>query len=142
MFRPERNITRAEFTAIAARYNRLNDGSATSFTDVPQNHWAYGVIASVYAKGWITGYPNSEFKPENDITRAEAITIINRMLNRKLHKDDVPESLHNQFSDLPASHWAFADVIEASVTHDFEHKSNGYEKWIKYNPHHTVKGPD
>jgi hypothetical protein len=86
----------------------------------------------VFAQGWITGYPDGQFKPDNNITRAEAITIFNRMLERKLLAADVPASVRSIFRDLTAAHWAYADVIEASMTHEYELKANGFENWVKW----------
>ncbi|MDR2712658.1 MAG: S-layer homology domain-containing protein, partial [Clostridiales bacterium] len=131
-FKPNQKITRAEFTAIVARFDDLLTGTAAPFKDVPQNHWAYKYIVSSYSNVWIIGYPDGTFRPSADITRAEVVTIVNRMLGRALDKSDVPVSLNSLFIDLSPGHWAFADLIEASIEHDFEWKDNGYETWTNW----------
>jgi len=131
-FKPNQNITRAEFVTIIARINGLAGDSSNPFSDVTSTHWAYESILSVYAKGWINVYPDDTFKPENNITRAEVISIVNRMLGRKLHVDDIPADLLNLYPDLSIDHWAFADFIEASATHGYDRKPNGYESWINW----------
>jgi uncharacterized repeat protein (TIGR02543 family) len=128
-FMPEQNITRAEFTAIAARFLEPDENYGDTFTDVPDDHWAYDYIATASSKGWIEGYPGGKFEPENDITRAEVVTIINRMLERKVAEEDVPQQYVSLFSDLSTDHWAFANIIEASVEHEYTRKDDGYEIW-------------
>ena len=66
------------------------------------------------------------------IKRAEAVTIINRMLGRRVNTKDIPKELYDLYSDATNKHWAFADIIEASVTHDYTRKENGYEAWREY----------
>jgi len=113
-FKPEQGITRAEFITVVSRFNNLVPDES-SFSDVPESHWAHGYIAIAYNREWIIGYPDGSFKPNNKITRAEAITIISRMLGRKVNLDDIPIILYTLYSDLPESHWAFAYIIDASA---------------------------
>ena len=80
-FMPRADITRAEFAAMATRFANITEGSKT-FTDVPKDHWAYDVIQKAAEAGWISGYPDGSFKPDQPITRAEVVSITNRMLNR------------------------------------------------------------
>jgi hypothetical protein len=131
-FRPDQNITRAEFAAVASRFDDLKKAAGNPFIDVRPDYWAYENILSAYSKGWVDGYPGGDFKPQGAITRAEVVAIVNRMLGRRLDKDGVPKTLYVMYSDLTTDHWAFADIIEASASHEYERKDDGYETWTKY----------
>ena len=131
-FRPKQGITRAEFSTMVSRFDNLQSSSSNPFDDVKEDHWARDYIISSYMKGWISGYPGNTFLPDNNITRAEAVKIINYMLGRGIKKDDVPVELHTLYSDLPTSHWAFAEMIEASVGHDYARGLDGYEKYTEF----------
>jgi uncharacterized repeat protein (TIGR02543 family) len=128
-FRPEQNITRAEFTAVASRFDDMRSDVEDAFVDVPKGHWAHDTILSAYAKGWISGYPGDIFLPENAITRAEVVAIVNRMLGRRLRFEDVDPKYRALYPDLAPAHWAFADMIEASVAHRYERGTDAYEIW-------------
>ena len=131
-FRPNQPITRREFAAIAARYAGNIDTWRT-FRDVPSTDWAYTLINRVGGAGWITGYEDNTFRPNNLITRAEVVAIVNRMLNRKADKAYVDNNLmksKHSFIDNLRSAWYFYDVHEAAVGHAFERQPNGVdEKW-------------
>ena len=128
-FRPGNTITRAEFATIISAINELPQTKRNAFPDV-EGHWAVGYINSVAEKGWVSGYPGGAFMPENNLTRAEAVSVLNRMLNRRIETQDIP-AWASGFDDLPADHWAYAAIIEASYGHEFERKPNGFELWIK-----------
>ena len=131
-FRPNQPITRREFAAIAARYAGNIDAWRT-FRDVPSTDWAYTLINRVGGAGWITGYEDNTFRPNNLITRAEVVAIVNRMLNRKADKAYVDNNLmraKETFVDNMRSAWYFYDIYEAAVGHAFERQPNGVdEKW-------------
>lgn len=139
-FRPKQAITRAEFLAIAERFKPLQAGSKT-FMDVPQNHWAYEIIKKGASAGWINGYPDGKFRPENSITRAEAVKISNKMLNRNgdksfidLHQDQITTHL-----DITKDHWAYYDLLEATVSHNYIRAQDGVEEvWKNYQQNFTV----
>ena len=135
-FRPNQPITRREFAAIAARYAGNIDTWRT-FRDVPSTDWAYTLINRVGGAGWITGYEDNTFRPNNLITRAEVVAIVNRMLNRKADKAYVDNNLmrsKHSFIDNLRSAWYFYDVHEAAVGHVFERQPNGVdEKWNRVN---------
>ena len=80
-FHPNATVTRAELATMAARFYQLSSGTL-NFTDVPVGHWAYQYISSAVTKGWVAGYPDGTFKPDSSITRAETITLINRVIGR------------------------------------------------------------
>jgi len=126
-FKPSQSITRAEFATIASRFDDLDLEIINPFIDVPSSHWAHTYVVSAYSKGWISGYPGDIFLPDNNITRAEVVKIVNCMLGRGIEKKDVPSEFNTLYNDLTTGHWAFAEIIEASVEHDYERKENGYE---------------
>ena len=86
-FHPNAAITRAEFAAIAARFDNDGDKTAAKFSDIA-THWAKDEISIAYNNGWITGYPDGTFGPQRDITRAETMTLVNRVLNRQPETED------------------------------------------------------
>lgn len=127
-FWPEQPVTRAEFAAIASRFDNLTESGSNIFYDVTADHWAAKYIGSAYAKGWIKGYADESFKPENFISRAEVVTIINTVLNRKIELVDIPADA-SQYNDLSSLHWAYCDIIEASSEHKYTRGANGSEIW-------------
>ena len=128
-FKPNDKITRAEFTAVVARYNSLTDTTST-FEDV-SGHWAAGYIGSVTNKGWINGYPDGTFKPEKDISREEVATMVNKMLDRKVDKDGLNNLGIKNFKDLDNSSWSYFDIVEASNSHKYVRRTLGdiMENW-------------
>jgi hypothetical protein len=113
-FKPDAQITRAEFAAIISRFDEsASADAAVRFSDVPASHWAFALIDNAAENGWLGGYPDGTFKPQNMITRAEAVTAINKMLNRELSEADIPSDVP-VYTDLNASHWAYAALIEAT----------------------------
>ncbi|MDR2296225.1 MAG: S-layer homology domain-containing protein, partial [Clostridiales Family XIII bacterium] len=113
-FKPNAPITRAEFAAIISRFDASQDEAGEArFSDVTQSHWAFKEIDNAAEKGWVNGYPEGTFKPQNAITRAEAVTAINNMLIRELTAADVPADAP-RFTDLAEGHWAYTDIIEAA----------------------------
>ena len=127
IFSPNQPITRAEFAAVASRFDNLATTSGNAFPDV-EGHWAIDYINSAYAKGWVGGYPEGTFKPQQNITRAEVVKVVNTMLNRKIHLEDIPAGI-KQFTDIEG-HWAYTDIVEACNDHDFTRKNDGYELWV------------
>lgn len=111
-FRPGKTITRSEMAAIIARVKALSNPVANDFRDA-RIHWASAAIAQVRAAGYMFGYPDGTFRPNQPITRAEAVAVINRMLERgPLYGMDKPS-----WRDVPAHHWAYHDIEEASQDH-------------------------
>lgn len=129
-FAPDRAITRAEFTVIAMRFAELDTSGQNIFSDVNTTDWFYDQVVGSIQYGWITGYSDGTFRPNNTITRAEVTTITNRMLGRiadTQYVDGHADSLRH-FSDVTGSHWAYYHVMEAANTHDYE-KSGSQEIW-------------
>lgn len=126
-FRPNRNITRAEFVSIAARFSAPLTGEA-GFSDVGQS-WATPAITSAVAHGWIRGYKDGTFRPDAPITRAEAVTILNAMLGRTPDSRMVTLYFAVEFSDVSRSYWAYPQICEAATSHEYT-LQNGKEAWV------------
>lgn len=129
IFAPNADITRGEFAAIISRFAEKSIDIAEDFTDV-DGHWAESDIYKAAAFGWIKGYEDNTFRPDREITRAEAMTLINRVLGR------VPETVSDLTSDMTTwsdnsetDTWFYIAVQEATNSHDYTRKENGYEKW-------------
>lgn len=130
-FRPDAPVTRAEFAAIASRFEKLTEGSK-SFTDVPDTYWAARYINFAATRGWVTGYSDGTFKPENTITRAEVAAVTCRLLERSADQSYIRSHLKElrTFSDMTESHWAYWYAMEAANGHDYT-KSGGSENWSR-----------
>lgn len=131
-FRPNAAITRAEFAAIAARFDNDGDKTAAKFSDIA-NHWAKDEISIAYNNGWITGYPDGTFGPQRDITRAETMTLVNRVLNRQPEtEDDLLPNMTVWTDNANPKAWYYLAVQEATNSHYYEFKTNSqYEKWTE-----------
>ena len=130
-FNPNAPITRAEFAAIAARFDDKANTTAVDFSD-SASHWAKDEISAAANNGWINGYTDGTFRPNNKITRAEAMTLVNRVLKRL---PETVEDLHNdmiKWSDnSDTSAWYYLAVQEATNSHYYDLKENKHEKWRK-----------
>ena len=131
-FRPNAAITRAEFAAIAARFDNDGDKTAAKFSDIA-SHWAKDEISIAYNNGWITGYPDGTFGPQRDITRAETMTLVNRVLNRQPEtEDDLLPNMTVWTDNANPKAWYYLAVQEATNSHYYEFKTNSqYEKWTE-----------
>lgn len=121
-FKPEDTITRAEFATMISRFKMLKAESNKTlpFSDV-NSHWSINYLSAVYEKGYILGYPDGTFAPDQPITRAEAVTIINRAIDRVPDKTNVKiDSYLNPFSDVAKGYWAYYDVLESASKHFVE----------------------
>lgn len=130
-FRPNAPVTRAEFAAIASRFEKLTQGSK-SFTDVPDTHWAVKYINFAATRGWVTGYADGTFKPEHSITRAEVAAVTCRLLERSADQTYIRSHIGKlrTFADVTESHWAYWYTMEAANGHDYT-KSGGSENWSR-----------
>lgn len=131
-FAPERAITRAEFTTIAMRFAKLDTGGENIFPDVSEDAWYYDYVVGSIQYGWIAGYPDGTFGPNNTITRAEVTAIVNRMLSRSSDVGFINSHVDSlaRFGDLSKSHWAYYEIMEATNAHDYR-RSGGVESWTK-----------
>ena len=158
-FRPDKKITRAEFAAILSAYYDMRQAgistggeaaagpaqagsnaenaalkSASSFTDVSSNSWYFDAVESAAKNGWITGYTGGKFQPLANTTRAEAVTMINRMLGRKADRFAMNiASDIRVMPDVTSSHWAYYELAEALTEHTCRASAQG-ETWISHEP--------
>ena len=128
-FAPSKNVTRAEFATIAARFLSEPYEGETLFPDTV-GHWAEDAINRAAAAGWIKG-DNGKFRPDDKITRAEAVTLINRMLGRQPETvDDLLDGMITFTDNMDTSKWYYLAVQEAANGHDYEYKEDGtHETW-------------
>ena len=130
-FAPNRTITRAEFTVIAMRFANVSADVTNPFTDIATNDWYYTAVTSAVSYGWINGYSDGSFRPQATITRAEVVTIVNRMLNRTADRNFVDSNVTAQFDDVPNTYWAYYNIMEATIAHDHSIDNDGVESWDK-----------
>ncbi len=131
-FDPSAPITRAQFAAICARFDTGKSNGSRTFSDI-KGHWAKAYIERAAELGWISGFQDGTFRPDAYITRAQAVTMINRMLNR-LPED--PSDLlpgMNVWPDCSPSDWFYLAIQEATNSHDYRHKAGSYETWTGLN---------
>ena len=129
-FDPDASITRAEFAAICARFSTRTVENSGSFSDI-SGHWAENEIERAAAFGWISGYPDGTFHPDARITRAEAMTMINRVLCRMPQSEsDLLDSMVT-WPDNKPSDWHYLAVQEATNSHDFNRQGEVGESWTK-----------
>ena len=131
-FRPNAPITRAEFAAIATRFDNNGDKTPVSFTDII-GHWAEGEITVAANHGWVSGYGDNTFRPQNQITRAETMSLVNRVLKRlpETPADLLPDMI-TWTDNADTSSWYYLPVQEATNSHYYEFKENSkYEKWTE-----------
>lgn len=137
-FAPDEAITRAEFVAFSARFFAAYGSGNTEimeqydgFDDVSDGYWAAEYIRDAALHGWVQGYGDGTFRADDTITRAEAVTIMNRLLGREADADYISGSLRrlNTFSDVPRRHWAYYAVMEAANGHSAAYDKSGAEEW-------------
>lgn len=129
-FEPGRSISRAEFAAIATRFAKVNNSGSLEFPDVSESDWFHNPVLTAVNYGWIKGYGDNTFKPQNTITRAEVTVIVNRMLDREADKDYIQQNINRfkTFIDVPSSYWAYYPILE--VTNAHKHQKVDYtEIW-------------
>ena len=116
--RPNAPVTRAEFAAWAARWSGLDYSGEAKFSDVTTDHWAYGEINAAVAAGWVDGYPDGTFKPDQNIERVEVMKLVNRMVNRSITTEALEKlGAVNPYTDLVTTHWGYPQVMEATIPH-------------------------
>ena len=135
-FDPKAPITRAQFAAISARFDTGKSSGEQTFSDI-QGHWAEKYIQRAAELGWIKGFEDGTFRPDTYITRAQAMTMINRVLNRIPEDESDLLPGMNVWPDCNPGDWFYLAVQEATNSHDFEHKAGNYETWTK-----LMKNPD
>jgi hypothetical protein len=139
-FRPNAPITRAELTAVMSRFFEINGNGVNNFSDVDSSHWAVAYISNALNRGWVEGFPDGTFRPNNSTTRAEAVTLLNRVLGRIPNSATIDYHLENYlydltgverlFTDVTNTHWAFYHIMEAAIEHEFN-MDEGVEIWTE-----------
>lgn len=126
IFAPDDAITRAEFTTLAVRFfDVYGDGDAEimeqykDFNDVSDGYWAAAYIKAAAKHGWINGYGDGSFRADDEVNRAEVVTIVNRLLGREADENYIADNLRklNTFPDVSRKHWAYYAVMEAANAH-------------------------
>lgn len=132
LYRPEASITRAEFTTILSKFFYMETGQ-TEFTDLNRNAWYYPYMSNAVLKGWVSGYKDGTARPNANITRAEAIAMLNKMLGRSADKTEIDVGGRIfRFLDLPLNHWAYYHIMEAATPHVCGTDASGTEAWEEY----------
>lgn len=135
-FKPGNAITRAEFAVIVSKFDSLSKAETNMFKDI-ESHWAKDFINSAALKGWISGYPDGTFHPNDYITRAEAMTLINSVLSRKVSKEGLLEDA-KYWTDNKETAWYYEAVMEATNSHDYtKETADGVETWTAMKPDKT-----
>lgn len=131
-FGPGDPITRAQFAAICARFDTGKSNGSRTFSDI-EGHWAKAYIERAAELGWISGFQDGTFRPDAYITRAQAVTMINRMLNRV--PEDPSDLLPgmNVWPDCRPGDWFYLAIQEATNSHDYRRKAGSYETWTDLN---------
>ena len=137
-FKPKANMTRAEFAAVAARFDDIYYVGEDMFSDIA-GHWAADEINSAATRGWILGY-QGKFRPNDYITRAEAVTLINRVLERAPeYCSDLIQGMKTFHDNLDMTKWYYLDIQEAANGHDYFRKVDGiHETWTDLFDHEIV----
>ena len=138
-FRPNAPISRAELAAVMSRFFEISGVSADAFVDVSSDHWAYNYINNAHNKGWVIGYGDKTYRPDAATSRAEAVTLLNRVLGRKPKAESVKSKLYpfleenfgmeRLFNDIDEIHWSYYQFMEAATTHDFTRDAQDFEDW-------------
>lgn len=130
-FEPNRSITRGEFTSIAMKFTSGSLDGENIFTDVQKDDWFYEAVVGSIQYGWISGYGDGTFRPNNTISRAEVTSIVNKMLSRTADEEYVDNHRDQLrvFSDVTEDHWGYHHIMEATNAHDYE-LSGDWETWL------------
>ena len=128
-FKPGKNISRSEIAAMMVRfYDDGQEDNRNIFTDLSENHWAKKYINIAAAKGWVQGN-DGKFRPDESMTRAEFVTMMNNILDRKTKAEDMVDG-RKVYKDLDKKKWYYEAMEEAINSHDYR-RDTGLEKWIR-----------
>ncbi len=136
-FKPGSFITRAELAAIASRFDKLSTVQINKFSDI-SGHWASKYINSAAEKGWVSGYSDGTFKPNQYITRAEFVTLVNNVLKRNVNEEGILSNA-KKFPDLTKNKWYYEDMEEAMNSHNYQLSPDNVETWTEiYNANNEM----
>lgn len=128
-FDPNRAISRAEFCTIVTRFAKVASTVENPFGDIKDSDWYYKAVTTAASYGWVTSMNDGRFHPSEVISRAQAAAIINRMLGAAADRAYVDKYVSNPYKDISTTHWAYYQIIEASVAHDHGYNAEGVEVW-------------
>ena len=129
-FEPDREMTKAEFLAVLNRIYPSDTATAQTFLDVPAEHWAFSAICNAAQKGWINTQEN--VFPDDTIKKQDVAVILNQVLHRTADKNTIDNAdTIKEFFDVPSTHWAYYDILEASVVHEYQ-KTDATEVWTTF----------
>ena len=133
-FRSDQPLTRGELMVLLHRMYPSEGTDVSAFPDVPADHWAYPAISAAVSRGWVTGYPDGTFRPDQNMTRVEAAALLGQVLNQHCDRDFLDNydqtPSYSTFSDVPPSFWGYDVIMEASVGH-FCIFEDGKEVWTR-----------
>ncbi len=137
-FRPDDAITRGELAVILSRFLPQRQGEDPGFSDVPVQDPTYEAVCAVSAAGLFSGYPDGTFRPDEAVTRAQAAAVFNRLLDREPDAQTIASSGSLRiFPDVSPDHWAYTQIMEATVAHDYTAEGGG-EVWTRVEPGTTA----
>lgn len=128
-FNPNRAISRAEFCALATRFAKVASTVENPFSDIKESDWYYKAVTTAASYGWVTGMNDGKFHANDVISRAQAATIINRMLGAAADRSYVDSHVTNPYTDVSKTHWAYYQIMEATIAHDHGYDKEGVEIW-------------
>ena len=135
LYAPHAKITRAEFATILSKFYPMETGAA-DFPDLDPSAWYYPFMVNAVRKGWISGYNDGTARPNANITRAEAVSMLNRLLGRYADKSAIDAHGKDgkilRFIDLSFTHWAYYQIMEASIPHVYVKSDAGAESWTNF----------
>jgi len=136
---PTEQFVRADFAAIAARFDENGNTTPAKFTDL-YNHWSAEEVSIAANNGWLRGYDDKTFHPDQDITRAEAMTVINRVLQRIVkNPENLLPGMIGWSDNMDSTKWYYLAVQEAMNSHEYRREADGYEVWIALQPNRDWK---
>ena len=140
-YQPDASITRAEFATILSKFYEMEAGE-TEFADLERDAWYYPYMSNAVRKGWVSGYKDGTARPNANITRAEAIAMLNKMLGRSADTAKIGgDGKIFRFLDLPLTHWAYDHIMEAATPHTVTVALDGAETWEAFTVPETRREP-
>ncbi len=131
-FQPDRPITRGEFAAVSVKFaNLIEPDEEINFSDVDKDDWYYSWVKLAAYYGWVGGYPDGTFRPNEYISRVEVCSIVNRMLGRSADREGVQNGMGVRFPDVPMEYWGFYEIVEAATPHTYRWPEGAlWEEWL------------
>lgn len=138
-FRPNAPISRAELATAISKFYNLESNSAVNVTDI-KGHWAEKYIQSAFSKKWINGYEDQTFRPDMNMSRIDAASMINNALERKILKSNIPENKITHYTDILDSYWGYEAIVEATNSHLYKKEADKTEIWTSVTTYNSYSG--